>query len=119
MRRRDREPARLGSDPNTCTDPAEGRNRSTNMRIVVDFPAPFGPRKPSTSPVSTSRDNRSIANVAPKRFVTSSQHTAADTHKHDMRATAHSGAAPERSPRSRLARPHCRPGMMDHGTNPG
>jgi hypothetical protein len=39
------------------------------MRMVVDLPAPFGPRKPVTMPGVTSRVSRSTARVLPKRFV--------------------------------------------------
>jgi hypothetical protein len=35
------------------------------MRIVVDLPAPFGPRKPVTLPGSTSKLRSSTARVAP------------------------------------------------------
>src|SRR4051794_25987239 len=38
------------------------------MRIVVDFPAPLGPRKPSTSPRSTEKEIPSTARFAPKAF---------------------------------------------------
>src|SRR5918912_2351129 len=38
------------------------------MRIVVDFPAPFGPRKPSTSPRSTLNEMPSTARLGPKAF---------------------------------------------------
>src|SRR6266851_9774287 len=38
------------------------------IRIVVDFPAPFGPRKPSTSPRSTENDTPSTARFGPKVF---------------------------------------------------
>src|SRR6267142_2623294 len=38
------------------------------MRMVVDFPAPFGPRKPSTSPRSTLNEMPSTARFAPKAF---------------------------------------------------
>ena len=34
--------------------------------MVVDFPAPFGPRKPCTCPVCTSRSRPSRATVDPK-----------------------------------------------------
>ena len=34
------------------------------MRIVVDLPAPFGPRKPSTSPRSTVKEMPSTARLA-------------------------------------------------------
>ena len=35
------------------------------MRMVVDFPAPFGPRKPCTSPDLTARSRPSSAVVRP------------------------------------------------------
>src|SRR5690348_8811820 len=38
------------------------------MRMVVDLPAPFGPRKPSTSPRSTAKLTPSTARFAPKAF---------------------------------------------------
>ena len=34
--------------------PPEGRSRPHIMRMVVDLPAPFAPRKPKISPCSTS-----------------------------------------------------------------
>src|SRR4029450_5149544 len=37
----------------------------SRIRIVVVFPAPFGPRKPCTSPVRTSRSRPSRARVRP------------------------------------------------------
>ena len=36
--------------------------------MVVDFPAPFGPRKPWISPASTVRSSPSRAMVRPNRF---------------------------------------------------
>ena len=39
------------------------------QRRVVDFPAPFGPRKPVTRPGATSNVRSSTASVEPKRFV--------------------------------------------------
>jgi len=39
--------------------------------MVVDFPAPFGPRKPCTWPVCTSRSRPSRATVDPKDFASS------------------------------------------------
>src|SRR6202008_3825508 len=36
-------------------------------RIVVVFPAPFGPRSPSTSPCSTSKETSEIASLLPNR----------------------------------------------------
>src|SRR3954469_24083920 len=38
------------------------------MRMVVDLPAPFGPRKPSTSPFSTVNEMPSTARLGPKAF---------------------------------------------------
>jgi hypothetical protein len=39
------------------------------MRMVVDFPAPFGPRNPSTSPRPTENETPSTARFAPNIFV--------------------------------------------------
>ena len=36
-----------------------------SMRMVVVFPAPFGPRKPKTSPFATSSDNGATASKVP------------------------------------------------------
>src|SRR5213083_95519 len=41
------------------TLPAVGRMRPTSMRMVVVFPAPFGPRKPKTSPGWRSKETES------------------------------------------------------------
>src|ERR1017187_7318717 len=38
-------------------------------RIVVDLPAPFGPRKPVTLPVATSKEISSTAKVLRKRLL--------------------------------------------------
>ncbi len=40
-------------------------------RMVVDFPAPLGPRKPVTRPGGTWKDSRSKASVEPYCFVDS------------------------------------------------
>jgi hypothetical protein len=45
--------------------------RVVNIRIVVVLPAPFGPRRPKTSPGGMERFNRSTAVRSPKRFVKS------------------------------------------------
>ena len=37
--------------------------------MVVDLPAPFGPRKPCTSPSATVRSSPSSARTEPKFFV--------------------------------------------------
>src|SRR5574341_510055 len=61
------------SKPPTVPFPAEGMRSPVSIRIVVDFPAPFGPRKPKISPFLTSRLMRSTAVKSPKarvRFAT-------------------------------------------------
>src|SRR5207249_3381331 len=46
--------------------PASMRSNPSSTRIVVDFPAPFGPRNPCTSPRGTDRSRPSRARVVPK-----------------------------------------------------
>jgi hypothetical protein len=46
------------------------------MRMVVDLPAPLGPRKPKTSPGGTVSDRSLTATVVRKCFVSSSVRTA-------------------------------------------
>src|SRR5581483_5655474 len=46
--------------------PDVGGMKPVTMRMVVDLPAPFGPRKPSTSPRSTLNEMPSTARFAPK-----------------------------------------------------
>jgi hypothetical protein len=41
--------------PRIDARPAVGRISSMMVRIIVVFPAPFGPRNPNTSPSRTSR----------------------------------------------------------------
>src|ERR1700674_317652 len=54
----------------TVADPDVGRIRPSNIRRVVVFPAPFGPRKPKTSPRCTSRSRLSTAVIdGPYRLV--------------------------------------------------
>src|SRR5512143_1731578 len=43
------------SNPATVPLPPEGARMPQSMRMVVDFPAPLGPRKPKISPFFTSR----------------------------------------------------------------
>jgi hypothetical protein len=40
-----------------------------NIFTVVDFPAPFGPRNPKTSPASTRRSTPRTASTVPLRPV--------------------------------------------------
>jgi hypothetical protein len=46
------------------------------MRIVVDLPAPLGPRNPKTSPGGTSRNKASTARVVAKRLLKPSARSA-------------------------------------------
>src|SRR6266436_5259091 len=54
------------SRPHTETVPALGGMKPVIMRMVVDLPAPFGPRNPSTSPLPTSKETPSTARFGPK-----------------------------------------------------
>jgi len=65
------DPSRV-SYPSTRADPELGWMKSSNMLIVVDLPAPFGPRKPYTSPRSTVISRLSTASRSPNRFVRAS-----------------------------------------------
>src|ERR1051326_2579690 len=56
------------SNPPTVILPAVGGMKPVIMRIVVDLPAPLGPRKPSTSPRSTVNEMSSTARFGPKAF---------------------------------------------------
>ena len=61
-----------GQRPRTAQLPDVGDRKPISVRIVVVFPAPFGPRKPSTSPGATLRLNPETAASEPYRFVRSS-----------------------------------------------
>src|SRR6202000_1298625 len=56
--------------PSTHTRPASGASNPKIIRIVVDLPAPFGPRKPVTRPGWTEKERSSTASVRPYRLVT-------------------------------------------------
>src|SRR4051812_29830885 len=56
------------SKPPTAILPSVGGMKPVIMRMVVDLPAPFGPRKPSTSPFSTVNEMPSTARFGPKAF---------------------------------------------------
>src|SRR5664279_49911 len=49
--------------------PLVGLSNPRIIRIVVDFPAPLGPRKPVTAPGATVNDRSSTAWVLPKCLV--------------------------------------------------
>src|SRR5918993_5390460 len=55
------------SPPPTRAVPELGRNSPHNMRIVVDLPAPFAPRKPKISPCCTWNESESTARKLPNR----------------------------------------------------
>jgi len=68
---RARTPGSVLGSPNRRASPRVGRMRSSNRRIVVVFPAPFGPRKPRTSPGSTVKSSPSSPTVSPYFLVRS------------------------------------------------
>src|SRR6185295_5596418 len=51
-----------------ATRPEVGGINPVTMRMVVDLPAPLGPRKPSTSPRSTEKEIPSTARFGPNVF---------------------------------------------------
>jgi hypothetical protein len=55
--------------PPTVARPPSAASSPMMTRIVVDLPAPFGPRKPVTWPGRTSKLSRSTAVVRPYRLV--------------------------------------------------
>src|ERR1700755_2920991 len=62
-------PCSTTSNPQTDTFPAEGDRKPVIIRMLVDLPAPLGPRNPSTSPFSTENKILSTASFGPKLFV--------------------------------------------------
>src|SRR6476661_8282178 len=50
--------------PSTWATPALGCRKPSSSRIVVDLPAPFGPRKPKISPGSTVRSRSASAGAS-------------------------------------------------------
>src|SRR6516162_8735595 len=54
------------SCPHTIAVPLVGARKPVIIFIVVDLPAPFGPRKPSTSPRGTVKEMSSTAFSGPK-----------------------------------------------------
>src|SRR6267378_3742178 len=70
------------SRPHTETLPALGGMKPVIMRIVVDLPAPLGPRNPSTSPLPTSKETPSTARFGPKDLLRFSTLITAPLQKH-------------------------------------
>src|SRR5690349_13882912 len=56
------------SNPATLPAPAVGGKMPQSILMVVDLPAPFGPRKPKISPRLTFRLTLFTAMKSPKRF---------------------------------------------------
>src|SRR3954468_10996689 len=67
------------SRPSTRAVPAEGASRPVSILIVVDFPAPFGPRKPKNEPRATRRSMPPTAVKSPNRRTSPVVSTAAGT----------------------------------------
>src|ERR1700722_14976045 len=59
----------LSGIPATTADPEVGAIRVPRIRTVVVLPAPFGPRKPNTSPRATVNDTSATAVREPKTLV--------------------------------------------------
>src|SRR5207248_11088210 len=59
------------STPATVALPAVGLSRVQRMLMVVDLPAPFGPRKPKISPARTLRSMPRTASTPPLNVLTS------------------------------------------------
>ncbi len=57
------------SCPATSALPPVGLASVQSMLIVVVLPAPFGPRKPNTSPAATSKLTPRTASSSPKDFL--------------------------------------------------
>src|SRR5262245_45261154 len=76
------------SSPHTDTRPEVGGMKPVIMRMVVDLPAPFGPRKPSTSPFPTSNETPSTASFGPKDLLRLSTLITAPLDITDLRAFA-------------------------------
>src|SRR5215203_7004459 len=64
IRRRTPTGSAIRSHPATVAVPAVGSSRVVSMRSVVVLPAPFGPRKPTISPASTSRSTPTTARTS-------------------------------------------------------
>src|SRR6201996_874484 len=62
-------PSFTGSPPRMVRSPRVGGETQPSMRMVEDFPAPFGPRKPNASPRKRSKSIPSTAVKPPNRFV--------------------------------------------------
>jgi len=73
MRRLASRPASPRGTPSRLMLPASGSWYGVIRRIVVDLPAPLGPRKPTTCPRSIRQDTESTATMSSNRLVTASR----------------------------------------------
>src|SRR6266849_6597634 len=89
------------SRPHTETLPALGGMKPVIMRIVVDLPAPLGPRNPSTSPLPTSNETPSTARFGPKDLLRFSTLITAPLQKH-LHRPARAGGSSRRGRRNRI-----------------
>src|SRR3954471_20636402 len=55
---------RCGTRPSTETAPPDGTSIPVSILIIVDLPAPFGPRYPTASPASIENDTSSTATTS-------------------------------------------------------
>src|ERR1700749_4996223 len=55
--------------PATLAVPEVGSARGHRILLVVDLPAPFGPRKPKVSPAATSKSMPRTASISPYLLV--------------------------------------------------
>src|SRR6266576_6655706 len=76
MLRRTASRSEVTSWPATRADPDVGRASVHSILIVVDLPAPFGPRKPNVSPGLTSKSIPRTASISPYRLVSPLTRTA-------------------------------------------
>src|SRR4029079_12508821 len=56
--------------PSTSSSPSSAMACAVSIFMVVDLPAPLGPRRPTHVPAGTSRSSPSTAVIGPKRLVT-------------------------------------------------
>src|SRR5215510_14877151 len=71
--------SRTTSCPATLAVPEVGSARVHRILIVVDLPAPFGPRKPKVSPAETSQSMPRTASISPYLLVSALTEIAAVT----------------------------------------
>src|SRR3954466_5963219 len=81
----------MTSYPATLAVPLVGGKKQVKTRIVVVFPAPFGPRKPTICPFSTSKEILSTATVRAYRLVRPSTLIILCCPRSDRRAGSHFG----------------------------